>query len=159
MKRVLFVCTGNICRSPTAEGVFRHFVEEAGYGAMIESRSAGTHGYHIGEGPDPRTVAAAKRRGFDLSAQRAQKVRIEDFQTFDLILAMDRGHLAHLEALRPNGARAEVRLFLAYHPDGTLEDVPDPYYGGPDGFEHVLDMIEQASKQLLGRMSAGFKKK
>lgn len=159
MKRVLFVCTGNICRSPTAEGVFRHFVEEAGYGAMIESRSAGTHGYHIGEGPDPRTVAAARRRGFDLSAQRAQKVRIEDFQTFDLILAMDRGHLAHLEALRPNGARAEVHLFLEYHPDGKLEDVPDPYYGGPDGFEHVLDMIERASKVLLGRISAGFKKK
>lgn len=159
MKRVLFVCTGNICRSPTAEGVFRHLVEEAGFGDMIESRSAGTHGYHIGEAPDPRTVAAAKRRGFDLSAQRAQKVRAEDFQTYDLILAMDRGHLAHLEALRPNGAKAEVRLFLDYHPDGKLKDVPDPYYGGPDGFENVLDMIEHASKVLLSHVSTGFKKK
>ncbi len=159
MKRVLFVCTGNICRSPTAEGVFRHFAEDAGFGAMIVSASAGTHGYHIGEAPDPRTVAAAKRRGFDLSAQRAQKVRAEDFQTYDLILAMDRGHLAHLEALRPNGAKAEVRLFLDYHPESAFKDVPDPYYGGPDGFEHVLDMIEQASKALLGQMSAGLKKK
>jgi protein-tyrosine phosphatase len=159
MKRVLFVCTGNICRSPTAEGVLRHLAEEAGLGAMIESRSAGTHGYHIGEAPDPRTVAAAKRRGFDLSAQRAQKVRAEDFQTYDLILAMDRGHLAHLEALRPNGAKAEVRLFLEYHTDGKLKDVPDPYYGGPDGFETVLDMIEHASKVLLSQLSAGFKRK
>lgn len=159
MKRVLFVCTGNICRSPTAEGVFRHLVEEAGFADMIESASAGTHGYHIGEAPDPRTVAAAKRRGFDLSAQRAQKVRAEDFQAYDLILAMDRGHLAHLEALRPNGAKAEVRLFLDYHPAGKLKDVPDPYYGGPDGFEDVLDMIEHASKTLLGQISAGFKKK
>lgn len=159
MKRVLFVCTGNICRSPTAEGVFRNFAEEAGFGEMIESASAGTHGYHIGEAPDPRTVAAAKRRGFDLSAQRAQKVRSEHFQTYDLILAMDRGHLAHLEALRPNGAKAEVRLFLDYHPAGALKDVPDPYYGGPDGFEHVLDMIEHASKALLAEISAGFKKR
>lgn len=159
MKRVLFVCTGNICRSPTAEGVFRHLAEEGGFGAVIESASAGTHGYHIGEAPDPRTVAAAKRRGFDLSAQRAQKVRVEHFDIYDLILAMDRGHLAHLEALRPNGARAEVRLFLDYHPDQTLKDVPDPYYGGPDGFEDVLEMIEHASKALLSQVSAGFRKK
>ncbi|MCA0199336.1 MAG: low molecular weight phosphotyrosine protein phosphatase [Proteobacteria bacterium] len=159
MKRVLFVCTGNICRSPTAEGVFRHLAQEAGLGAVIVSASAGTHGYHVGEAPDPRTVAAAKRRGFDLSAQRAQKVRAEDFQIYDLILAMDRGHLAHLEALRPNSAKAEVRLFLDYHPEGTLKDVPDPYYGGADGFENVLDMIEHASKVLLNQIAAGFRQK
>jgi protein-tyrosine phosphatase len=126
---------------------------------MIESASAGTHGYHIDEAPDPRTIAAAKRRGFDLSAQRARKVRAEDFQTYDLILAMDRGHFAHLEALRPNGAKAEVRLFLDYHPAGELKDVPDPYYGGPDGFENVLEMIEHASKTLLGQIAAGLTKK
>ncbi|MGE4062394.1 MAG: low molecular weight protein-tyrosine-phosphatase [Rhodospirillaceae bacterium] len=157
MKRVLFVCTGNICRSPTAEGVFRHLIAEAGLGHAIESASAGTHGYHIGEPPDPRSVAAAKRRGFDLSAQRARKVRADDFHTYDLILAMDRDHFAHLESLRPNNARAEVKLFLEYHSDAKHRDVPDPYYGGPDGFEQVLDMIEHASKVLLGQIAASLK--
>ncbi len=159
MKRVLFVCTGNICRSPTAEGVFRHMILEAGLSDAIESASAGTHGYHIGDPPDPRTVAAAKRRGFDLSAQRARKVKVEDFHTYDLILAMDRDHFAHLESLRPNAARAEVKLFLEYHPERKHKDVPDPYYGGPDGFEDVLDMIEQATKNLLGQVAAGLKKR
>lgn len=157
MKRVLFVCTGNICRSPTAEGVFRHLILEAGLDHAIESASAGTHGYHIGDPPDPRSVAAAKRRGFDLSAQRARKVKVEDFHAFDLILAMDRDHFAHLESLRPNNARAEVKLFLEYHSDRMQADVPDPYYGGPDGFEQVLDMIEYASKALLSQIAAGLK--
>ena len=157
MKRVLFVCTGNICRSPTAEGVFRHLIEEAGLGHAIESASAGTHGYHIGEPPDPRSIAAAKRRGFDLSAQRARRVMAEDFHAYDLILAMDRDHFAHLESLRPNNARAEVKLFLEYHPDSKHADVPDPYYGGPDGFEQVLDMIEHASKALLHQIAASLK--
>jgi protein-tyrosine phosphatase len=157
MKRVLFVCTGNICRSPTAEGVFRHLIQAAGLADAIESASAGTHGYHIGDPPDPRTVAAAKRRGFDLSAQRARKVKVEDFHAYDLILAMDRDHFAHLESLRPNNARAEIRLFLDYHPERKHKDVPDPYYGGPDGFEQVLDMIEHATKALLSQISAGLK--
>lgn len=155
MKRVLFVCTGNICRSPTAEGVFRHLVLQAGLGHAIESASAGTHGYHVGEPPDPRTVAAARNRGFDLAAQRARKVRVEDFHTYDLILAMDRDHHAHLSSLRPNDARAEVKLFLEYHAELGPADVPDPYYGGPQGFEDVLDMIEHASKALLADLSAG----
>lgn len=158
MKRVLFVCTGNICRSPTAEGVFRHLAEAAGLSAMIESASAGTHAYHVGEPPDPRTVATARKRGFDLSAQRARKVRREDFQTYDLILAMDEDHFDHLSALRPHDARAEVRLFLDYHPARTHTGVPDPYYGGADGFELVLDMIEEASKALLKDVSTGLKK-
>lgn len=157
MKRVLFVCTGNICRSPTAEGVFRHLIREAGLAHAIESASAGTHGYHVGDPPDPRTLAAAMRRGFDLSGQRARKVKTEDFHVFDLILAMDRDHFAHLESLRPNAARAEIKLFLDYHTDRTRMDVPDPYYGGPDGFEQVLDMIEHASRALLSQISAGLK--
>lgn len=154
MKRVLFVCTGNICRSPTAEGVFRHMAREAGLDAVIDADSAGTHGYHVGEPPDPRTVEAARRRGFDLSAQRARKVRMDDFEAFDLILAMDRDHLAHLDSLRPNGARADVRLFLDYHPEAGHKDVPDPYYGGGAGFEHVLDLVEHASRALLAHLAA-----
>ena len=157
MKRVLFVCTGNICRSPTAEGVFRHLIQEAGLSGAIESASAGTHGYHVGDPPDPRTVSAAKRRGFDLSAQRARKVRAEDFEVYDFILAMDRDHFAHLESLRPNNARAEVKLLLEYHPERTHKDVPDPYYGGADGFEQVLDMIEHATRALLHQISASLK--
>lgn len=157
MKRVLFVCTGNICRSPTAEGVFRHLIAEAGLGDVIATDSAGTHGYHVGEPPDPRTVDAAQRRGFDLSTLRARRVKMDDFETFDLILAMDRDHLEHLESLRPNTARAEIQLFLAYHPDKKLRDVPDPYYGGRNGFEQVLDMVETTSRALLAELTATLK--
>ncbi len=157
MTRVLFVCTGNICRSPTAEGVFRRLAQDAGLGDVIEIASAGTHGYHVGEPPDPRTVAVAKQRGFDLSAQRARKVSLKDFETFDMILAMDRGHLTHLEAMRPNDARAEVALFLTYHPAKMHTDVPDPYYGGAQGFEEVLDMVEHTSRALLDHVRTRLK--
>jgi len=119
---------------------------------MIEAASAGTHGYHVGEPPDPRTVEAATARGFDLTTQRARRVRREDFTDFDLILAMDRDHYAHLVAMRPNEARAEVRLFLDYHPKSKGGDVPDPYYGGPDGFERVLDMVEETARVILDEM-------
>ncbi|MEQ9448253.1 MAG: low molecular weight protein-tyrosine-phosphatase [Rhodospirillaceae bacterium] len=152
MIKVLFVCTGNICRSPTAEGVFNHLVSSAGLGEHIGAESAGTHGYHVGEPPDPRTVEAAARRGFDLSGQRARRVRAEDFHAFDMILAMDRGHLSYLQALQPQGARAEVKLFLDYHPAGTVKDVPDPYYGGAHGFEQVLDMVEAAAVRLIEQL-------
>ncbi len=148
MIKVLFVCTGNICRSPTAEGVFRQVVEAEGWGHEIEADSAGTHGYHVGEPPDPRTVETAAARGFDLSALRARRVQPDDFQRFDLILAMDQGHYTHLAAMRPTNARAEVRLFLDYHPASKAKDVPDPYYGGRTGFENVLDMVEEASRGL-----------
>jgi len=152
MIKVLFVCTGNICRSPTAEGVLRHMAESAGVGQRLVVDSAGTHGYHIGEPPDPRTVKAARARGIDLGGLRARKVSRADFETFDLILAMDSDHLAHLEAMRPGSARAEVRLFLDYHPGGALKNVPDPYYGGADGFEHVLDLVHHTSRSLLVKL-------
>jgi protein-tyrosine phosphatase len=154
--KILFVCTGNICRSPTAEGVFRHMVEEAGLGNTVVTDSAGTHGYHIGDPPDARSTKAAAGRGFDLSPLRARKVTAADFRDFDLILAMDQGHLAHLAALRPQDATAELKLFLDFHP-ARGKDVPDPYYGGPEGFEQVLDMIEAASAVLLAHAKASRK--
>jgi len=149
MFRVLFVCTGNICRSPTAEGVFRALVRKAGLEDRIETDSAGTHAYHVGDPPDERAVRAARRRGWDISALRARKVEAEDFETFDLILALDRGHLRLLERMRPKGSRAEVRLFLS---DGR--DVPDPYYGGPADFDHALDLIEEGAREVLGESRA-----
>lgn len=158
MIKVLFVCTGNICRSPTAEGALRHLAAAAGLGEAVVFESAGTHSYHVGEPPDPRTVQTAANRGIDLSSQRARRIRTEDFHTFDLILAMDRSHFAHLQALQPNGARADVRLFLDYHPSGTLKDVPDPYYGGANGFEDVLDMDEQTAAQLIKHIQQRGKK-
>jgi protein-tyrosine phosphatase len=153
--RVLFVCTGNICRSPTAEGVFRHLVTAAGLNARITMDSAGTHDYHVGDPPDPRSVAAAKARGFDLSALRARKVKRQDFYVFDLILAMDDDHHRYLTALRPNDAKAEVKMFLAYHPAPKHREVPDPYYGGAQGFNDVLDMVEEAGRALLNDIKRG----
>ena len=143
------MCTGNICRSPTAEAVFRHFTASAGLAERIGIDSAGTHGYHVGDPPDPRSIAAGAARGFDMKTLRARKVRTEDFRVFDLILAMDQEHHAHLSALRPREARATVKLFLDYHPKLRGGDVPDPYYGGKEGFDEVLDMIEEASRALL----------
>lgn len=154
-KRVLFVCTGNICRSPTAEGVFRRAVEAAGLAAVVETDSAGTHGYHIGEAPDPRSIAAAMARGVDLSGLRARKVTAGDFDRFDLILAMDQGHYQHLAAQRPSSARATLALFLDFHPGSPGRDVPDPYYGNAAGFEDVLDLIEAAMPRLLANIVPG----
>ena len=146
--KVLFVCLGNICRSPTAEGVFRHKLRAAGLEGQVQVDSAGTGDWHVGKAPDSRTRQAAQRRGYDLSAQRARQVEVADFQRFDLILAMDKSNLRNLEALRPGDARADLDLYLRRF-DLALEEVPDPYYGGEDGFEQVLDLIEQASDALL----------
>ena len=139
--QVLFVCTGNICRSPTAEGVLREMALSEGLPVHVESR--GTHDYHVGEPPDERAQHHARRRGYDLSAQRARHVSVEDFERFDLILAMDRGHLRLLQRLCPAHLQSKVRAFL------SDRDVPDPYYGGAEGFEQVLDMVEEACRGLL----------
>lgn len=146
---VLMVCTGNICRSPTAEGVFRQYVETAGLARRVLIDSAGTHGYHAGEQPDARAMAAALRRGYDLSQQRARKVAPADFARFDLVLAMDQGNLQNLQQICPPQHAANLKLFLSYGRRFDEREVPDPYYGGANGFERVLDLIEDASEGLL----------
>jgi len=147
--RVLFVCMGNICRSPTAEGVFKHLVGKNGLSADIESESVGTHDYHIGEPPDARSQAAAGRRGYDLSALRARQVNQDDFAAFDYVLAMDEVNLAALRRICPAHYRERVKLFLEFAPEAGRRDVPDPYYGGAQGFEEVLDLVELAAQGLL----------
>ncbi len=147
--KVLFVCTGNICRSPTAEGVFKSAVEKAGLADRIKSDSAGTGDYHIGEAPDPRAQSAALGRGYDLSPLCARQVRVRDFSEFDYVLAMDETHLRQLKQLSPPEHADKVRLFMEFAGEGAAREVPDPYYGGAQGFERVLDMAEQASKGLL----------
>lgn len=147
--RVLFVCLGNICRSPTAHGVFAHLVEREGLADRIQVDSAGTHAYHIDEPPDPRAQAAAARRGVDLAPLRARKALAEDFERFDYVLAMDRSNFEHLSQLCPAGAEGKLRLFLAFAPELGEDEVPDPYYGGTAGFERVLDLIERAAEGLL----------
>ena len=146
--RVLFVCLGNICRSPTAEGVLRHKLREAGLADHIEVSSAGTGDWHVGKAPDKRSQAAARLRGYDLSAQRAQQVTRADFSAYDLILAMDNSNLRHLKALQPAKGKAELDLFLRRY-ESELDEVPDPYYDGDQGFEQVLDLIERASDRLV----------
>lgn len=149
MISVLFVCTGNICRSPTAEGVFRKLAADAGLAERMAADSAGTHAYHVGEPPDPRTQAAAVKRGYDLSGLRARKVERADFQRFDLILAMDHDHQAILSRMAPPAVNHKLRLMMSYARRFGEREVPDPYYGGPGEFEQVLDMIEDAAQGLL----------
>lgn len=149
MYRVLFVCMGNICRSPTAEGVLRRLAAERVPDLALEVDSAGTHGYHVGEPPDPRAVAAASRRGIDLRRLRARKVEDTDFERFDLIVAMDRLNREVLRDRCPASHRERIRLFMEFAGQEQDEDVPDPYYGGPLGFEQVLDLAEEASEGLL----------
>jgi protein-tyrosine phosphatase len=147
--KVLFVCTGNICRSPTAEAVFRAKAAARGLGDRVFADSAGTHGYHIGDPPDPRTVDAARRRGYPMTGMFARKVGAGDFRAFDLVVAMDEGHLCLLKRLAPPGSDAKLRLFMELVREAAHRDVPDPYYGGPDGFEGVLDLVEAGIDALL----------
>jgi protein-tyrosine phosphatase len=146
---VLFVCLGNICRSPTAEGVFRAVLAREAPDLKVEVDSAGTAAYHVGEPPDQRTQAAARRRGYDLSALRARSVEPADFERFDLILAMDAENAANLRRRAPRDKRDRVKLFLEFAADVDDEEVPDPYYGGASGFERVLDLVEAASRGLV----------
>ena len=148
IRSVLFVCTGNICRSPTAEGVLRGLAERERLQVRVESRA--THDYHVGEAPDERAQQHALRRGYDLRAQRAKQVARRDFDEFDLIVAMDRGHLRMLERLALPEQRRKLRLLL------PGRDVPDPYYGGADGFEEVLDLVEAACRSLVQEIKATF---
>lgn len=147
--KVLFVCLGNICRSPTAQGVFEHLVKRRNLQDQISIDSAGTHAYHVGEQPDPRSQSAARSRGVDLSTQRARRVVTEDFERFDYILAMDRSNYENLKNMCEPDHLSKVYLFMQFAEHWKIDEVPDPYYGGSQGFERVLDMVEAASEGLL----------
>ena len=154
MTRVLFVCMGNICRSPTAEAVVRDFARREAQGLALEFDSAGTHGYHAGDPPDERAIVAARRRGVDMSSLRARMVEALDFERFDLVLAMDEAVYGHLTGIAPRGLTGRLRLFLDYAPELGRRDVPDPYYGGPAGFEEVLDLVEAGARGLIATLAS-----
>lgn len=153
--QVLMVCMGNICRSPTAEAVLREKLRRAGLGAVVGVDSAGTGGYHVGERPDPRATRHAAQRGYALDGLRARQVALDDFDRFDLVLAMDEDNLRNLRKLRPATARAELGLLMAHATDPSrprADVVPDPYYGPAGGFDHVLDLVEHACDGLVAHL-------
>lgn len=156
MPAILFVCMGNICRSPMAEGVFRHLALEAGIKEAndggITCDSAGTAGYHVGDPPDPRSVRTAAQYGIDLSAQRARKLQQQDFEVFDHVLAMDEDNLSGMMRLCPSDLRPRLGLFMDYAPGLGLSEVPDPYYGGQDGFEYCYELVREAGEGLLQKI-------
>lgn len=149
MTKVLFVCMGNICRSPSAEGVFRHMVAEAGLADVVSVDSAGTHSFHIGEPPDARAQAAARKRGYEISGSTARLVTPEDFREFDLILAMDWENLSALQQQCPKVYQHKLMLLMRFANEFEEATVPDPYYGGPEGFNKVLDYLEDACQGVL----------
>ena len=156
--RVLLVCMGNICRSPTAEGVLRHFIKINGLGDKVEVDSAGTHGYHVGESPDQRTQRAASARGYNLSQLRARKVARQDLDYFDLILAMDKSNLDNLQRMAMPEQQDKIKLFMDFARNFDDDEVPDPYYGLGHGFDLVLDMVEDASQGLVENIRKQLKK-
>lgn len=147
--KVLFVCMGNICRSPTAHGVFEQLLQQQGLEHLVEVDSAGTHAYHIGEEPDRRSQQAARERGYDLAHLRARRVEGEDFEAFDYVLAMDNDNYRLLEAQCPGEHREKLQMFLDFSRSFSEREVPDPYYGGARGFQHVLDLVEDAATGLI----------
>lgn len=152
--RVLFVCMGNICRSPTARGVFEKLVQEAGLSHAIETDSAGTHAYHIGNSPDKRAIAAALQRGYDLSRYRARRLSSQDFARFDYILAMDHENLSAMQEILPPESKHRVHLLMQFARASAQPEVPDPYYGAGGGFVRVLDLVEDAARGLLEHIRA-----
>ncbi len=154
MKQVLFVCLGNICRSPLAQGVLEKAVVEDSAPSGLGADSAATHAYHTGDSPDPRAVAAAARRGIDISRQRARPVRAKDFSVFDAILAMDESNLVDLVSRCPEQQRHKIALFSNFIPAFGGAPIPDPYYGGEQGFEQVLDLLEQGMPALIQELNA-----
>ncbi len=154
MNRILFVCLGNICRSPMAEGVFHHVAMNRGLIPPVEVDSAGTGSWHIGDPPDSRAQHAAATRGVDISAQQARQIHVRDFEVFDLIVAMDRSNVENLQSLAPQGLHGKIRLFLEFAPVAGALEVPDPYYGGEAGFDHALDLIEAAAHGLAEYIEA-----
>lgn len=153
--RVLLVCLGNICRSPTAEAVVRTIAAREFPGLPLYVDSAGTANYHVGEPPDRRTIAAGRRRGYELASLRARQVCAEDLSGFDYVLAMDRANLAELGRFAGESPRAQVGLFLQFAPQAGVDEVPDPYFGGTEDFERVLDLCEAGARGLLRRLSTG----
>ncbi len=151
--KILFVCMGNICRSPTAHGVFRHLVREAGLEHRIEIDSAGTHAYHLGEPPDRRSCETARERGVDIGDLRARRARSQDFLDFDYVLAMDEDNYRNLAELCPSGMEEKLKLFMDFAPELQVREVPDPYYGGARGFDLVFDLLESASRGLLAELN------
>ncbi len=149
---VLFVCLGNICRSPTAHGVFREIAAREAPGLVQQVDSAGTADYHVGDPPDPRTCRVARQRGYDLSDLRARHLEREDFGRFDLLLAMDRANLAAMQAIAPGLQRSKAQLFLEYAGHGSMLEVPDPYYGDEGDFRRVVDLVEEGSRGLVARL-------
>lgn len=147
--KVLFVCMGNICRSPTAEGVFRKLIEDQSVDQNIKIDSAGTHAYHVGEAPDKRAQSAAHNRNIDLSKLRGRKFTSTDYHDFDYLLAMDQSNYSHMQSIDPGDGKAELSLLLDFATQSSEREVPDPYYGGDRGFERVLDMIQDGSEGLL----------
>tara|TARA_B100000959_G_scaffold39947_2_gene39135 strand:+ start:4572 stop:5066 length:495 start_codon:yes stop_codon:yes gene_type:complete len=152
MVKVLFICLGNICRSPTAEGVFRSIVKDAGLSDEIKIDSVGTGSWHVGDPPDRRSQEAAARRGIDISHQRSRQISQDDIAEFDYLVVMDRSNIDNLDHLVPTNMMQKIYLFLEFAPRLNHSDVPDPYYGGPTGFDVVLDLIEEASKELLAHI-------
>jgi protein-tyrosine phosphatase len=153
MTKVLFVCLGNICRSPTAEGVFRELVRRRGLEKAIAADSAGTSGWHIDAPPDTRARAEAKRRGISIDDLRSRQVSVGDFERFDYVIAMDDANVVDLEAVCPGPFRNRIHLFTDFAPEGTAAFVPDPYYGGPDGFAQVFDLVTQCAEGLLAHIT------